>query len=200
MCSQIENYSQNDVYKSERKCMDDKQQTQLSRFLSLVLRHKPETIGMTLDQNGWADVDLLIEGISRSGRHFTWEILDEIVVTDEKQRYMFSPNKKKIRASQGHSIDVDLELKPAKPPEFLYHGTAVNSVEQIKREGLKPRKRQYVHLSIDIEMATCVGARHGQPIILTVLAQQMYEAGQQFYLSENNVWLTTHVEPRFFQI
>jgi len=179
--------------------MNDKQMTQLSRFLSFILRHKPETIGVTLNQNGWADVDLLVEGINRSGRHITREILDEIVATDEKQRYVFSHDKKFIRASQGHSIDVDLELKPVEPPEFLYHGTSMRFLAHIQQEGLKPQNRQYVHLSVDIETAMAVGSRHGQPVMLTVFAQQMHEAGQLFYLSENNVWLTSHVEPRYLK-
>jgi putative RNA 2'-phosphotransferase len=180
--------------------MNDKQLTQLSRFLSLVLRHKPETIDMILDRNGWADVDLLIDGVNRSGRHITQEVLNEIVAKDEKQRYVFSHDKKMIRASQGHSIDVDLELKPVEPPEFLYHGTAHSFLEGIQRKGLQPRQRQYVHLSSNIETAIHVGSRHGKPIVLTVFAKQLYESGQTFFLSENNVWLTTHVEPIYLQI
>jgi len=181
--------------------MDNKKLTKLSCFLSFVLRHKPEAVGVMLDRNGWVDVDLLIAAVNRNGKHFiNHDILNEIVATDDKQRYAFSNDKKSIRASQGHSIDVDLGLKPVTPPEFLYHGTARNFVAQIQREGLKPRKRQYVHLSVDIETAVNVGSRHGQPVVLTVLAQQMYENAQAFYLSENNVWLTTHVEPKFIVI
>ena len=177
--------------------MNDKKLIRLSRFLSLVLRHKPEEVGITLDPNGWAEVDVLIKAINRSGRHFTQEILEEIVATDDKQRYAFSPDKKRIRASQGHSVDVNLELKPAEPPEFLFHGTAVGFIAQIKQEGLKPGKRQFVHLSADVATAVTVGSRHGRPVVLTVLAQKMHEAGQAFYLSENKVWLTAHVKPEF---
>lgn len=180
--------------------MSDKQLVQISRFLSFVLRHKPETIGLTLDKNGWGDVSLLIDSVNRSGRPLTREILDEIVITDEKQRYVFSPDKKFIRASQGHSIDIDLGLKAVEPPEFLYHGTSFRSLARITQDGLKPQKRQYVHLSVDIETAITVGSRHGQPVVLKILAQQMYESGQLFYLSENNVWLTQHVETKFLQI
>jgi len=181
--------------------MNDKSWTRSSRFLSLVLRHKPEAIDIVLDRNGWTDVDTLINAVNRSGRHFiNREILEKIVATNDKQRYAFSSDKKLIRASQGHSIAVDLELKLAIPPLFLYHGTSFKSVEQIQREGLKPQKRQYVHLSVDVETAINVGSRHGQPIVFTVLAQQMYEAGQLFYLSENNVWLTANVDPKFLQI
>ena len=180
--------------------MNDKQQIQLSRFLSLVLRHKPETIGLILDPNGWGEVDLLIKGVNRSGRYITCEILEEIVASDDKQRYIFSTDKKKIRASQGHSIAVDLGLQPVAPPNFLYHGTALNFVARIQKEGLNPRSRQYVHLSTDLETAITVGLRHGQPVVFTILARQMYETGQSFYLSENNVWLTSHVEPKYLQV
>ena len=180
---------------------ESKQQIRLSRFLSFVLRHKPETIDITLDRNGWANVDTLIKAVNRSGRHLIdRDILDEIVSTDDKQRYAFSCDKKLIRASQGHSIDVDLELKSLEPPEILYHGTAAQFVALIKREGLKPRKRQYVHLSSDVKTAISVGSRHGYPVVLTIPAQQMYETGQPFYLSENNVWLTTHVSSEFLQV
>ena len=181
--------------------MNNKKLIKLSRFLSFVLRHKPEVIDVVLDKNGWTDVDLLIKAVNRSERYFiNREILEEIVATDDKQRYAFSCDKKLIRASQGHSIEIDLELQPATPPEFLYHGTALKSIIQIQREGLKPQKRQYVHLSIDVKTAINVASRHGQPVVLTVFAQQMYEAGQPFYLSENNIWLTTHVEPKFLRI
>ena len=156
---------------------------------------------MTLDRNGWADVDTLIHAVNRNGQYFVDRtILEEIVASDDKQRYAFNSDKKLIRASQGHSIDVDLELTPMEPPEFLYHGTAYKSVAQIQREGLKPQKRQYVHLSVDGKTAINVGSRHGQPVVFTVFARQMYESGQLFYLSENNVWLTTHVDPQFLQV
>ena len=180
--------------------MSEKKLTQLSRFLCLVLRHKPETIGVTLDRNGWVDVDVLLKAVNRSGRYMTREILDRIVATDDKQRYALSHDKKLIRASQGHSIDIDLELVPIEPPEFLYHGTAIGFVAKIKQEGLKSQKRQYVHLSSDVKTAIAVGSRHGHPAVLTVLAQRMYEAGQQFYLSENHVWLTTEIKPEFLVV
>ena len=178
--------------------MNDKNLIKLSRFLSFVLRHKPDTIKITLDRNGWADVDTLIDAVNRSGRYFVdRKILELIVATDDKQRYAFNSDRKLIRASQGHSIDVDLDLTPVEPPEFLYHGTAYKSVAKIQQEGLKPQKRQYVHLSADDKTAINVGFRHGQPVVFTVFARKMYEIGQQFYLSENNVWLTAHVEPNF---
>jgi putative RNA 2'-phosphotransferase len=131
-----------------------------------VLRHKPETIGIELDRNGWVNVDMLIEAVMQSGRHLTREILVEIVTTDDKQRYAFSPDPKKIRASQGHSINVDLDLMLIEPPEFLYHGTAIRFATQIMQEGLKSQKRQYVHLSADVKTALNVGSRHGEPIVL----------------------------------
>jgi putative RNA 2'-phosphotransferase len=180
--------------------MDDRKLIQLSRFLCLVLRHKPEAVGVTLDRNGWVKVETLIKAVNRSGRPVTREILDEIVASDDKQRYAFSPDRTLIRASQGHSVDIDLGLKPVEPPEFLYHGTAYRFVTQIKQEGLKPRKRQYVHLSVDVKTAINVGSRHGEPVVLTILARQMHESGHLFHLSENNVWLTEHVQPEFLRI
>jgi putative RNA 2'-phosphotransferase len=177
--------------------MNDDKLTQLSRFLSFVLRHKPEAIGIELDRNGWMDVDMLIKAVNQNGQYLTREILAEIVATDNKQRYIFSQDQKQIRASQGYSINVDLEFTPIDPPEFLYHGTAMRFVKQIMQEGLKPQKRQYVHLSADVKTATTVGKRHGEPVVLTVFAQKMHENGQLFYLSENKVWLTKYVQPEF---
>jgi putative RNA 2'-phosphotransferase len=187
--------------KLDDELMTDKKLIQLSRFLSFVLRHKPEAIGLELDQNGWVNVDMLIEAVIQSGRHLTREILAEIVVTDDKQRYAFSPDKKLIRASQGHSINVDLVLTPIEPPELLYHGTAIRFAAQIMQEGLKPQNRQYVHLSTDDKTASSVGSRHGKPtIVLTVLAQKMHEDGQLFYLSENKIWLVEYIKPEYLML
>ena len=169
----------------------------LGRFISLVLRHSPETIGLRLDENGWADVESLIGGMNKMGRRINRETLNEIVKTNNKKRYEFSEDYKKIRASQGHSIDVDLELKPVQPPEFLYHGTAVGTLKKIKAEGLKKIKRQYVHLSEDRETAYNVGSRHGKPFIIKVLSGEMYRNGEKFYISKNNVWLSEDIESRY---
>lgn len=150
-----------------------KEDDKLSVFISLILRHKPETIGICLDEHGWANVNELIEGINNSGREINMETLEKIVATDNKQRYSFNEDKTLIRANQGHSILVDVELKELVPPPILYHGTAEKSLENIKKQGLKPMSRLYVHLSRDIEVAENVGKRHGKPVVLKVDSKQM---------------------------
>lgn len=180
--------------------MNEREITRLSRFLSLILRHKPEEIGITLDANGWADVDDLLNGVNRSGRKIDRTVLESIVASDEKGRYTFSDDGKRIRACQGHSVDIDLQLTSLEPPEFLYHGTASRFSKQITTEGLKPRSRQYVHLSLDRETATDVGSRHGKPIVYLIPAQEMSRAGFLFYRSENDIWLTAHVPAKYLLI
>lgn len=166
--------------------------TRTSRYISLILRHKPETIGITLDEHGWADVDELIAGVSRT-HPLTMELLEEIVRTDEKQRYSFNGDKTLIRANQGHSIPVDVELPELEPPAILYHGTGQKYVPSIDRQGLLPKSRLYVHLSADEDTAAKVGRRHGPPIVYTVQAGKMSEDGYLFYRSVNGVWLTKEV-------
>lgn len=168
----------------------------LSKYLSLILRHKPNVIGITLDEHGWADVDELIAGISKD-RIFNMEILEEIVRTDEKQRYSFNTDKTKIRANQGHSISADVELQEKEPLEILYHGTGQKYVESIDKEGLLPKSRLYVHLSKDIDTAMKVGRRHGVPVIYKVKSQEMYCDGYKFFLSKNRIWLTKEVLVRY---
>lgn len=172
--------------------------TSASRYLSLILRHKPEAAGITLDEHGWANVSELIAGVRRT-RPFDMEMLEEIVRTDEKQRYSFSDDKLLIRANQGHSIPVDVELPVAVPPEFLYHGTGKKYVSSIDATGLLPRSRLYVHLSPDAETAKTVGSRHGQPVVYTVLSGKMAEDGITFYRSVNGVWLTKAVLPKYLR-
>ena len=169
----------------------------LSIFLSLILRHKPETIGITLDKHGWANVKDLIAGINRTGRTIDMKTLEEIVRTDSKGRYSFNDNKTFIRANQGHSIPVDVELKEECPPSMLYHGTATRFLDSIKKHGIKPMKRLYVHLSLDFETAIKVGSRHGSSAVLAIDTEQMYKDGAKFYLSENGVWLTKHIDWRY---
>ena len=163
-----------------------------SKYMSLILRHKPETIGIILDEHGWANVDELIEGIART-HHFNMEILEEIVRTDEKQRYSFNEDKTLIRANQGHSIPVDVEPEETVPPEELWHGTATKYEASIDAQGLIPKSRLYVHLSKDRETAVKVGQRHGKPVLYTVKAGEMSRDGYKFYLSKNGVWLTKEV-------
>ena len=167
-----------------------------SRFISLILRHKPEVIGITLDEHGWANVDALIAGVNRT-KPLDMAGLEEIVRNDEKQRYSFNAEKTKIRANQGHSVPVDVELEAVEPPELLYHGTGEKYVESIEEQGLIPKTRHYVHLSGDYDTARKVGARHGKPRIYQVHAGQMAADGYTFYRSVNGIWLTKEVPPRY---
>ena len=169
-----------------------------SKYLSLILRHHPEAAGVTLDEHGWADVDQLIAGVSRT-RPLTRELLEEIVRTDEKQRYSFNGDRTKIRANQGHSLPVDVELEEQIPPALLYHGTAQRFTGRIDVQGLLPQSRLYVHLSPDAETAVRVGRRHGDPVVYQVLAGEMHEAGYSFYRSVNGVWLVQAVPPAFLR-
>jgi putative RNA 2'-phosphotransferase len=162
--------------------------------MSLILRHKPQEIDIQLDEHGWANVNDLIEGIAkRKKQPFTREILDRIVAEDEKQRYSFNDDKTLIRANQGHSIPVDVELAEAVPPEFLYHGTGEKYVPSINEQGLLPKSRLYVHLSNDIATAEAVGRRHGKPVVYKVNSSAMHKDGYKFYLSVNGVWLVVKV-------
>lgn len=169
----------------------------LSKFISLILRHKPEEIGITLDEHGWAKIEDLINGINNSGRKIDMNVLEEIVRTDNKQRYSFNEDKTKIRANQGHSIPVSIEFKELEPPNTLYHGTAKKSLEGIKYQGIKSMNRLWVHLSKDTETAIQVGKRHGECFVLMIDANRMYKNGIKFYLSENGVWLTEYVDPKY---
>ncbi len=169
-----------------------------SKYMSLILRHKPETIGITLDEHGWANVDELIEGINRT-HPLTMETLEQIVREDEKQRYSFNEDKTLIRANQGHSIPVDVELEEVRPPEILYHGTGEKYVASIDVQGLSPKSRLYVHLSGDYDTARKVGQRHGRPLIYRVLSGKMSEDGILFYRSVNGVWLTKAVPVNYLE-
>ena len=163
-----------------------------SKFLSLVLRHQPEVIGLSLDEAGWADIDTLIR-LSQAHKPLTRALIEQVVAGNSKQRFAISDDGRRIRANQGHSIDIELGLQPLAPPMLLYHGTATRFVDAIRREGLVKRSRQHVHLSADADTATAVGARHGQPSVLIVRAGEMSAAGHAFYRSENGVWLTDAV-------
>jgi putative RNA 2'-phosphotransferase len=146
-----------------------------------------------LDPNGWTDTAKLIERMNAQGAAVTMAVLEKVVETNDKKRFAFNDDKTKIRASQGHSVSVDLGLAPQKPPEFLFHGTAERFLESIKATGLAPQSRQHVHLSDNGETAIKVGSRHGKPVVLSVNAGAMHEAGHAFYRSENGVWLTDNV-------
>lgn len=169
----------------------------ISKFLSLVLRHQPELIGLKLNEGGWVNVEELISKMNREKPILNREVLETIVASNEKKRFAFNNEKTMIRANQGHSIDVQLNLQPVEPPVTLYHGTAVQFVEGIREKGLLKQKRQHVHLSATKETAVQVGSRHGKVVVLEVDAQAMYHDGYQFYLSANNVWLTDHVPVKY---
>jgi putative RNA 2'-phosphotransferase len=170
--------------------MDNKITKGISKLLSYILRHSPETIGLKLDENGWADVNELIAKFDLYDKRIDFELLDYIVENNDKKRFAFNDDKTRIRASQGHSIAVELNLNQAEPLAYLYHGTIEKFLSDIKSQGLEKMTRQHVHLSADRETANKVGGRRGKPVILTINSGAMHRAGYKFYLSANNVWLT----------
>lgn len=174
--------------------------TQLSKFLSLILRHKPQTIGILLDKNGWANVDELIAKMNVHGTKIDMQLLEYVVENNNKKRYAFNDDKTLIRASQGHSIEVDLEYEPQIPPDVLYHGTGEKNVQSILKFGIKKMKRHHVHLSSDVETAVKVGKRHGNPVVFVVHSKEMHNEGFVFYISENGVWLTEFVPKEFVEL
>jgi len=171
---------------------------QISKLIAMVLRHRPDYLDIQLDEHGWADVSTLIERINAI-QTFDMAMLEEIVRTDNKQRYAFNQDKTKIRANQGHSIPVDLQLAPKQPPSILWHGTGLKNVAGIWKKGLLPNGRQYVHLSDDPETAAKVGSRHGKPVIFVVDADAMAKDGLRFFQSENGVWLTDDVPSKYLR-
>ena len=179
--------------------ISEKLHKRLSKFLSLVLRHRPTLINLELDENGWAKTSELIKRMSAYGKTIDLETLELIVANSDKKRFAFSPTKDKIRANQGHSIKVDLAYDPQIPPTILYHGTASRFVDSIFQTGLQKRKRHHVHLSKDIETAAKVGQRHGKLVIFEVLADLMQQDGFTFFVSDNGVWLTDEVPVRYLR-
>lgn len=177
----------------------EKELKNISKLMSLVLRHKPNEIGLTLDNNGWANVNELISEINTKGYQLTYDLLQVIVETNDKKRFALSNDKTLIRANQGHSIDVDVNLIETTPPEILFHGTAIKYIDSIKASGIQKQSRQHVHLSKDIETAKTVGSRHGKPLVLFIDSKQMVTDGFKFYLSENNVWLTDIVPAKYIR-
>ena len=166
---------------------------ELGIFIAYILRHRPETVGITLDARGWADVDALIDGIRGCGREIDRATLDRIVETDGKIRFSYNADKTKIRANQGHSFPVDVEMTECAPPDTLYHGTAEKYVQSIKDRGIIKKTRNYVHLSKDIPTAEKVGARHGTPVVFEIAAAKMHNDGYKFFVSANGVWQTEYV-------
>jgi putative RNA 2'-phosphotransferase len=177
--------------------MNEKETVRTSKFLSLILRHEPHRVGLQLDGAGWVDVDLLLKAVHENGISLTLDQLKEVVATNPKKRFALSEDGFRIRASQGHSLEVDLEYQPQTPPEYLYHGTATRFVDSIRREGLQRMQRHDVHLSAETTLTMQVGARHGKPVLLTIRAGEMHKAGHQFRRSANGVWLVPQVPPQF---
>lgn len=177
--------------------MTEQDKKRIGKFLSLVLRHDPSKIGIELDENGWANVQELIGKCKKHRCNFSLEELEEIVETNDKQRYSFNEKRNKIRANQGHSIDIDLALSPSDPPDFLYHGTATRFLSSIMEQGIIKGSRQHVHLSKDKETAEKVGSRHGKVIVLTIMTGKMHEDGILFYQSDNGVWLTDYIDVKY---
>ena len=171
----------------------------LSKYISLILRHHPEIADVTLDSHGWAKVSDLIAGINKT-RHIDMAMLEEIVANDKKGRYSFSEDKKYIRANQGHSINVDVELEEHEPPEILYHGTGERFTKSINAEGLNSGTRLYVHLSPDYDSAVKVGRRHGKPAVYTVKSGEMFRDGYNFFRSVNGVWMTKEVPVKYLEL
>lgn len=172
----------------------------ISKFMSKCLRHQPELLGLTLEPGGWVSVSDLLAGAARKGQPISREELEQVVAENDKKRFSFNENKTKIRASQGHSTDVDLQLKETVPPDVLYHGTVGASLTAIFDGGLKKMDRHAVHLSTSLETAAKVGSRRGSPIILTVDAAKMVQDGFTFYVSDNGVWLTDHVPSQYIKV
>jgi putative RNA 2'-phosphotransferase len=177
--------------------MDERRTVKVSKYLSKHLRHQPERIGLTLDPAGWVEIDTLITAAAEHGFRLTREELDHVVATNDKRRFAIEGTR--IRASQGHSIDVDLGLPPATPPSYLYHGTVAGALDSIRETGLRPMSRHAVHLSADRETATRVGARRGRPVVLAVDAGAMHRDGHVFHVSANGVWLTDAVPPCYLR-
>ncbi|MDG5978502.1 phosphotransferase KptA/Tpt1 [Hydrogenophaga taeniospiralis CCUG 15921] len=175
-----------------------KQHSEISRFLSFVLRHQPEAIGIKLDLEGWADISALIAAAANDGKQLDRDLIQTVVTTSDKKRFSISEDGLRIRAVQGHSTEsVDIDYVEKVPPEFLYHGTATRFIESIRNQGLLPGSRQYVHLSQDKQTALAVGQRHGKPVTLKIKALLMHEQGFKFFQAENEVWLTELVPVTF---
>ncbi len=180
--------------------MTDKEIIRISKFLSLILRHQPERVGVTLDGAGWAGVTELLDAVNRNGVSLTLEQLKHVVATNDKRRFAFSEDGQRIRASQGHSVEVDLRYEPQTPPEFLFHGTPERFLVSIRATGLNKGQRHHVHLSPDPQTATKVGQRRGRPVVLRVRAGEMHRHGHRFCRSANGVWLVDHVPARFIEL
>jgi len=179
--------------------MTDKEAIKTSKFLSLILRHEPGRVGLTLGEAGWVGVEELLQAVNRGGVAITLDQLKHIVATSDKKRFAFSDDGQRIRASQGHSVEIDLQYPPRTPPEILYHGTATRFLDGIRKGGLQKMGRHDVHLSADTKVTSQVGGRHGKPALLVIRAGAMHRADFVFRCSANGVWLVDHVPPQFIE-
>ncbi|MER7109137.1 RNA 2'-phosphotransferase [Streptomyces sp. NPDC000229] len=177
--------------------MDDRRTVKVSKYLSRHLRHQPERIGLVLDPNGWVAIEDLLRATAEHGVRISRAELEHVVAVNDKQRFTIDGDR--IRANQGHTVDVDLDLPTAVPPAYLYHGTIARNLPAIRAEGLRPMARHHVHLSPDRETATRVGARRGRPVVLSVDAAAMHRDGHVFRVSANGVWLTDAVPPAYLR-
>ena len=179
--------------------MTDKETIKTSKFLSLILRHEPERVGLHLGEAGWIGVDELLRAVNQHGIALSLDQLQHIVATSDKKRFAFSADGLRIRASQGHSVEVDLQYEPQEPPEWLYHGTATRFLDSIRKDGLLRMDRHDVHLSAETAVTLQVGGRHGKPVLLRIRAKEMHQAGHVFRRSANGVWLAPHVPSQFIE-
>lgn len=179
--------------------MNEQELKKKSKFLSLILRHQPEKLGITLDESGWVDVEVLLAAMSQQGKGMSRATLNTVVQSNDKQRFSFNADGTRIRANQGHSISVDLGYTTAVPPEILFHGTPEKFIELISREGLKKMNRHHVHLHVDEQTSIAVGRRRGRPVLLKVRAREMHQAGCEFFVTPNQVWLTDSVPVEYIE-
>lgn len=180
--------------------MEPHQLKPISKSLSYVLRHRPDSVGLELETGGWVSIELLLNAFHKSGKTLSAEILQQVVAHNDKQRFEFSDDGLRIRARQGHSVEVELGYEPAIPPSVLYHGTATRNLDSIFAQGLLKGRRHHVHLSTNKETMIQVAMRHGKPALLVVQSQQMHAAGYEFFITGNNVWLTEHVPAKFISV
>jgi putative RNA 2'-phosphotransferase len=176
-----------------------KEEIRISKFLSLILRHQPEEIDLTLDEWGWANIKELVFKSNKNGINIDFKKLYFIVHHNDKKRFIFNHDLTKIRASQGHSLKINLQLSTKNPPKYLYHGTAIKNLNSIKKYGINKNKRQYVHLSNDFETARIIGSRHGTPCVLRIDAEKMKNDGYKFFISENSIWLTDYISINYIE-
>jgi putative RNA 2'-phosphotransferase len=186
--------------KHDNTGMENNRVVQISKAMSKALRHKPQSLGLELSESGWVSVDALLAAFSRKGFSLTRAELEDVVIKNDKQRFAFDETKQNIRASQGHSVPVELGLIALEPPEFLFHGTTTQSVAAILKTGLAKMRRHHVHLSVDTQTALRVGSRHGKAVILKIRAFEMHRAGHEFFCSQNGVWLADAVPPQFLEV